>query len=232
MDNKNNITVKDLPMEQRPYEKCALYGADSLTDAELLAVIIRSGSVDEQSTGLANRILCCNGGAGLRNLHTMSVSELKQLKGIGDVKAVQLKCVSELVRRMSKSKRTYGERFPTPEAVASYYMESMRNLEIEVLKMALLDSKSRLMKDITISSGTVNSSVASAREIYYMALKHGAVSIILLHNHPSGDPEPSREDIFVTSKLADAGNIVGIPLIDHIIIGDNCYYSFKEAGYV
>lgn len=232
MNNKNNITVKDLPIEQRPYEKCALYGADRLTDAELLAVIIRSGSVDEQSTGLASRILCCNDGAGLMNLHTMSVSELKQFKGIGDVKAVQLKCIAELVKRMSKAKRAYGESFTSPEIVAFHYMESMRNLETEILKMVLLDSKSRLMKDVVISSGTVNSSVASSREIYHTALKHGAVKIILLHNHPSGDPEPSREDIFVTSKLKDAGDIIGIPLADHIIIGDNCYYSFKEAGYV
>lgn len=232
MDNKNSITVKDLPVEQRPYEKCALYGEEKLTDAELLAVIIRSGSVNEQSTGLANRILCHNDGAGLMNLHTMSVSELKQFKGIGDVKAVQLKCISELVKRMSRAKRTYGESFTSPEIVAAYYMESMRNLETETLKMALLDSKSRLMKDIVISSGTVNSSVASSREIYYMALKHGAVKIILLHNHPSGDPVPSKEDIFVTSKLKDAGDIIGIPLTDHIIIGDNCYYSLREAGYV
>lgn len=231
MDNKNKIKLKDLPANQRPYEKCELYGAESLSDAELLAVIIRSGSRNENSTALANRILCCNDGAGLLNLHMMSVCDLKELEGIGKVKAVQLKCIAELVKRMANLKKQYGQELSAPDIIASIYMEEMRNLEIEVLKMILLDSKTRLIKDVIISTGTVNSSVASAREIYYSALKNGAVKIILLHNHPSGDPSPSREDIFVTNKIKEAGDIIGIPLLDHIIIGDNCYYSMKEAGY-
>ena len=229
---EKRIRIKDLPVQQRPYEKCILYGEQSLTDAELLATIIRTGTVNEQSIDLADRILCCNDKAGLLNLHTMSIDELKMIKGIGNVKAVQLKCIAELVKRLMKTKKVHGESFTSPELVADYFMEDMRNLETECLKMVLLDSKSRLIKDITISTGTINSSVASSREIFVTALKHGAVNIILLHNHPSGDPVPSSDDIFVTLKIKDAGDIVGIKLIDHIIIGDNCYYSLKEAGHI
>ena len=148
MDNKNKIKLKDLPANQRPYEKCELYGAESLSDAELLAVIIRSGSRNENSTALANRILCCNDGAGLLNLHMMSVCDLKELEGIGKVKAVQLKCIAELVKRMANLKKQYGEELSAPDIIASIYMEEMRNLEIEVLKMILLDSKTRLIKKL------------------------------------------------------------------------------------
>lgn len=231
MDTKNYYTVKELPDTQRPYEKCEQHGAESLTDAELLSVIIRSGAVNERSIDLSIRILQHDGG-GLFNLHSMSLTELREFNGIGRVKAIQLKCVSELTRRMARMTRTLGESFTSPDIIAGYYMEDMRNLERECLLLVMLDSKTRRINDTFISSGTVNSSVASAREIYHYALKYGAVRIILLHNHPSGDPVPSKEDIFVTTRIKEAGDIIGIPLIDHIIIGDNCYFSMREAGHV
>lgn len=232
MDNRKYYTVKELPDTLKPYEKVESYGAEALSDAELLAVIIRNGSTKERSIDLAARILCHNEGAGLMNLHTMSLSDLKDFYGIGRVKAIQLKCVAELTKRMAKTCRKVGECFTSPEEIAAYYMEDMRNLEREILMLVMLDSKSRRIKDMVISSGTVNSSVVSSRDIFLQSLKYGAVNIILLHNHPSGDPTPSNEDYYVTEKIKEAGALIGISLLDHIIIGDNSYFSMRHSGHV
>lgn len=232
MNTTKYYTVKELPDSQRPYEKCEKLGVESLSDAELLSVIIRTGTINERSIDLSVRILQHNNGGGLFNLHTLTLQELMRFNGIGRVKAIQLKCISELTKRMVRMTRKTGECFSTPKVIAEYYMEDLRNLERECLMVIMLDSKSRRVSDIVISSGTVNSSVASTRDIFCQALKHNAVSIILLHNHPSGDPTPSPEDIFVTSRIKEAGDIIGIPLLDHIIIGDNCYFSMREAGHV
>lgn len=227
-----NVTVKELPDCLRPYERCEQYGAEVLTDAELLSVIIRSGTVNEKSTDVITRILNSNNSAGLINLHRMSLAELKQFKGIGRVKAIQLKCVAELTKRMTRITRALGDSFTTPEKIACYYMEELRNLDRENLIVVMLDGKSRRLSDIVISVGSVNYSVASSRDIFYQALRHNAVRIVLLHNHPSGDPTPSPEDRYVTERIKDGGELIGIPLVDHIIIGDNCYFSMKECGYM
>ncbi len=230
MNNKKYYTVKELPDTQRPYEKCETLGAESLSDAELLAVIIKSGTRNERSIDLASRILNANENNGLLNLHSLSLHELMNFSGIGRVKAIQLKCIAELTKRMARMTRHTGESFVSPEIIATYYMEDMRNLERENLMIVMLDSKSRRINDLIISSGTVNSSIASSRDIFYQSLKCGAVSIILVHNHPSGDPTPSKEDYYVTTKIKEGGELIGIPLLDHIIIGDNCYFSMKENG--
>ena len=231
MDNSKYYTVKELPKTMRPYEKFEVLGPAALTDAELLAVIIRCGTVNVRSVQLAENILCHNNG-GLMNLHYLTEKELTKFSGIGKVKAIQLKCIAELTKRMAKSCRDTGESFQTPDYVAAYYMEDMRNLEREQLMILMLDSKSRKIHDMVISSGSVNSSIVSTRDIFYQSLKYGAVNIILLHNHPSGDPSPSREDIAVTKKVRDAGELIGIGLLDHIIIGDNCYFSMKQQSYL
>ncbi len=230
MYEEKNYTVKDLPDSLRPYEKFESYGPGSLSDAELLAVIIRSGTVNVRSIDLCENILCQNNGSGLTNLHSMTINELTAIKGIGRVKAIQLKCIAELTKRMAKHSRSYGMSFTEPESIASYYMEDMRNYDRENVLLVMLDSKSRRIHDMIVSTGSVNSSIASTRDIFYQALKYGAVSIILLHNHPSGDPVPSREDYIVTEKVKEAGHMIGISLLDHIIIGDNCYFSMRAQG--
>lgn len=232
MNNAEYSTVKDLPDLQRPYDKCERYGAEVLSDAELLSVIIRTGTVNSKSIDVSLQILKHNNYGGLFNLHNMTLHELREFNGIGRVKAIQLKCISELTKRMVRMTRTEGECFTTPDIIAKYYMEDLRHMERECLLVVMLDSKCRRVDDIIISSGTVNSSVASTRDIFCQALKHNAVKIILLHNHPSGDPSPSREDLYVTSRIKEAGEILDIPLLDHIIIGDNCYFSMKESGHV
>lgn len=230
MYEKKGFTVKELPDSLKPYEKFESFGPGALSDAELLAVVIRSGTVNVRSIDLCENILCHNNGLGLSNLHTMTIKELTEIKGIGRVKAIQLKCIAELTKRMARHSRSQGMSFKDPESIAAYYMEDMRNLDRENIMLVMLDSKSRKIHDMIISTGSVNSSIASTRDIFYQALKYGAVNIILLHNHPSGDPVPSKEDFFVTEKVKDAGMIIGIGLLDHIIIGDNCFFSMRAEG--
>jgi DNA repair protein RadC len=231
--NKNHITVKELPLSERPYEKCEKFGPGVLSDAELLAIIIRSGTKNERSIDVAYGILNYSKNyPGLIGLNHMNLKELQSIKGIGRVKAIQMLCITELTKRMAKATNEGAVRFITPEAVANYYMQDMRHLTEEKILLLMLDSKSKILKDMVISSGTVNSSLLSPREIFLHALKYEAVNIIILHNHPSGDPAPSREDINTTKRLKEVGNLIGIKLMDHIIIGDNRYVSLGEQGYL
>ena len=225
-------TMKNIPKEERPYEKCLARGADSLSDAELLAVILRTGSKGESALDLSRKILAQNGeGNGLLGIYHMSISDLTRIRGLGKVKAVQLKCVAELSKRIARRTFSEGVTFQDPTSVARYYMEEMRHQEQEILILAMLNSKGRLIKDQVISKGTVRSSLISPREIFIEAMRHQAVSIILLHNHPSGIPDPSREDLLLTQRVRDAGHLIGIELLDHIIIGDCQAVSMREQGF-
>ncbi len=229
--NNNYLTVKELPVSERPYEKCERFGAAVLSDAELLAVIIRTGTKQQRAIDLAVNILNYSTAyPGLKGLNYLTMKELMKIKGVGRVKAIELLCLTELTRRMSKDTMRDSIRLITPQSVADYYMQDMRHLTREQVLLLMLDSKNRLMKDMVISEGTVNTSIMPTREIFVHAVKEGAVNIILLHNHPSGDPTPSAEDIRVTKKLTEAGNLIGVSLMDHIIIGDNRYISLKEQG--
>ncbi len=227
---RRNKVIKDLPKDQRPYEKCENLGPECLTDAELLAIIIRTGCKGKQSVELANDIISKSGNDGILGICKIDIIELLEIKGIGKVKALQIKCIGELSKRISRSVVDKKLIFNNPQIIAEYYMEECRHKEREELKVIMLNSKSAYLGDINVSVGTVNSSFASPREIYLEALKYKAVTIILLHNHPSGDPNPSRKDIESTRNISIAGEIIGIKLIDHIIIGDNRYISLKEKG--
>lgn len=155
---------------------------------------------------------------------------MQEIKGIGRIKAIEIKCVAELSRRISKTRISLDREFVSPEIIARYYMEDLRHLETEHLFIVMLNTKHRFLGDFELSKGTINSSIASTREAFRTALRSNAVYIILMHNHPSGDPTPSREDIQTTKKFREAGMVVGIHLLDHIIIGDNRYVSLKQAG--
>lgn len=212
-----------------PYEKFLAYGAQNLTDAELLAIIIRTGTKGEDALGLAKKILSMNANRdGLLQLQHIHLEQLKSLRGIGEVKAVRIKCVAELSNRIAACRMRERVDFSRPELVAAYYMEQMRHLENEQVRMLLLDNRCRLIMDEVLSTGTVNFSVLSPRDIFIRALEYRAVYIMLLHNHPSGDPEPSGEDYTMTAKIKAAGSFLQIPLLDHIIIGDGRYVSFLE----
>lgn len=230
--DKKNLTMKEIPTCERPYEKCEQYGVGALSDAELLAVIIRTGRKGERVTELALRVLDNIPGKKIGGLFQMTLNQLQSIHGIGRVKAIQLSCLTEITKRMMSSAVSTQQLLCTePEKIAVYFMPKMKFLECEQVRLLILNGRNALVRDLEMSNGSFNSALASPREIFYNAIKHGAVSIIVLHNHPSGDPTPSREDILVTKRLADTGKMVGIPLLDHIIIGDNCYISMKASGY-
>ena len=224
-------TIKQLPISERPYERCERYGAEYLTDAELLSVVIRSGTKERRSFEVAQDVLMIKDEyQGLKGLYNVTLNELMRIKGIGRVKAIQILCVVELTKRMSKVVSNKGIYFNTPQSIADYFMQEMRHLDTEQVTLVLLNSKNRLIKEIRLSKGTVNASLTTPREVFIYALKYEAVNFAMIHNHPSGDPTPSQEDIRLTSRIKESSKIVGINLIDHIIIGDNIYTSFGEMG--
>ncbi len=228
----NNSQIKSMPEKDRPYEKCLSYGAEYLSDSELLAIIFKSGYKGENSVDLARKVLDLSKNDGLLGICKIPLSELMTIKGIGKVKAIQLKCIAELSKRISKTNAKNKLVFNSPSIIANHYMEDLRHKEVEEFIMLALNNKSVLLDEFVISKGTVNSSFASPREIFIQALRVKAVNIIVMHNHPSGDPTPSKNDIITTNNILQAGNILGIKLIDHIIIGDNEYVSFKEKGLI
>lgn len=213
-----------------PYEKFLNQGSASLTEAELLAIILRTGTKNCPALEMAKKVLTLAGGKDfkLNTLHHLSLKELMDIPGIGEVKAIKIKCLSELAVRMALEKASVTLQFDSPKTVADYYMEKLRHKERETVLLLLLDNKLRLIEEYTLSQGTVRASLLSSREIFIEALKCRACHLMLLHNHPSGDPSPSRQDIAVTQQIKEAGELMDIPLIDHIVLGDGCYFSFKE----
>ena len=226
----SEILMKELPLQDQPYEKLRRGGPTALTDAELLAVIIGSGTKGESALSLCRRVLGLPECKGLADLCRMKSSQLTSLRGIGPVKAMKLACIGELSRRIARESVSGGPRFDDPESVAAYYMEDFRHDDTEKVLLLMLDTRCRLLGEEVISKGTVNMSAVSAREVFLTALRYGAVSVILLHNHPSGSPEPSRADLMATQRIEQAGSLIGIKLLDHIIIGDGTYVSMKSEG--
>lgn len=232
MEKKENVSLKEAK-RMLPFEKSRIFGIGALEDAELLAAMLRTGTKGQNVMELSTKILeRSKENPGLLGLHYLTEEELMQIAGIGKVKAFQLLCMVELAKRMAKEEKKKGLSFKMPGTIAAYYMQDFRCQTQEILLLLLLNGRNALIKEIELTRGTVNSSVADPRDIFIQALKYQAVSIILLHNHPSGDPSPSREDVILTRRIRDAGNIVGISLIDHIVLGDNCYVSFREKGYM
>lgn len=223
--------MKELPKDERPYEKCLIYGPWKLSDAELLAVILRSGSAGNSCVDLANEVLKASRlEEGLLGIYHLSMQELQRIKGVGQVKAVQIKCIGELSKRISRTGSRNKLDFNNPDTIANYYMELLRHEEQEKIICMMLDTKNQLLGDVVMTMGTVNSSLLSPRELFIEAIRFHAVHIILVHNHPSGDASPSGEDIQVTKRIQKAGELLGITLLDHIIIGDHCYSSLLEQG--
>ncbi len=205
-------------------------GAGNLSNAELLAIILRTGYREESAIRLAERILFQAGG--LRHLPEMTLEELQKVKGIGLAKAVQVKAALELGRRMALSIKPEGISLTSPGEVAEFLMEEMRFYNKEYFKIVLLNTKNQLISLEDISVGSLNASIVHPREIFHYPIKKSAAAIILVHNHPSGDPTPSREDLDVTKRLVEAGEILGIKVLDHIIVGEGRHLSFKEKGLI
>ncbi len=228
MKAEKRYTIKDMPQNERPREKMKEQGPEKLSNAELLALILRTGCQEETAVHLAERIILHAGG--LRFLPDCTLEELQQLKGIGLAKAVQVRAALELGKRLALSTRPVSVTVTSPQDVAHYLMEEMRYYRKEYFRIVLLNTKNQIISVEDVSVGSLNSSIVHPREIFNHPVKKSAASILLVHNHPSGDPSPSQEDLEVTKRLMEAGSILGIQVLDHLIVGDGRYLSFKEEG--
>ncbi len=225
---KGHATIKDLPEEERPRERLTRYGASVLSNAELLAILLRTGTKEESAISLAHRILVQE--QGLRYLADINVEQLSAINGIGKAKAAQIKAAIELGNRLAAFEPGADKPLKCPQEVAALLMEEMRYLKKEHMKLVLLNVKCNLISVEEISVGSLNASIVHPREVFNPAIRKSSASIIMVHNHPSGDPSPSSEDVSITARIAEAGKLIGIELVDHIIIGDGKYISMKEKG--
>lgn len=227
------LTLKDLPAEERPRERLWKYGPEVLSNAELLAIIIRTGNRNETALALAQRMLSELGqGEGLSFLVDATVEELTKVKGISMAKACAIKAAVELGKRIGGIKSTGKVFIRSPRDVANLLMNEMRYLKKEYFRTIQLNVKNQVLAVEDISVGSLNSSIVHPREVFKGPIRRSSAAIILIHNHPSGDPSPSREDIEVTRRLYEAGKLLGIDVLDHIIIGDGIYTSLKEKGII
>lgn len=224
--HKNNFTIRELPEEERPRERLIKYGSQALSNAELLAIILRTGSQKQNVVDLAKRLLI---DYDLKSLSQLSTGDLKKTFGIGLAKACQVIAAFELGRRVASNSNN-GEKplMNNPHAVAEFFMPQMRILKQETFQCVYLNTKNRLIKTQVISVGSLNANIVDPKDVFRGAISEGAASVIVLHNHPSGDPTPSTHDIEVTKKLATAGEIIDVKVVDHIIIGDGKWVSLKE----
>lgn len=222
--------IRDVPTDERPRERLLKEGSHALSNQELIASILGTGTRQESVLQLSQRIL--HHFNGLRLLKDSTVDELKKIKGIGDSKAVQLLAALELGSRVHTFKQEERYIIRSPEDVSRYVMEEMRFLTQEHFVALYLNTKNHVIHKKTIFIGSLNASIVHPREIFKEAFRYSAASVICLHNHPSGDPAPSREDIEVTKRLVESGKVIGIEMLDHIIIGDKKFISLKEKGYV
>ena len=227
------MKIEDFPVEERPYEKFIKYGEKALSVSELLAILLRSGTRQLSSVELARKlVLDQDKQEKILKLYEYTYESLIALNGIGPVKAIQILALLELSQRISRATYQHTMKWTNPKDVAGYFMEEMRHKKKEQFFVIYLDTKCKCISYESVSEGSLNASIVHPREVYKGAICKSANSIIVLHNHPSGEPTPSKEDLQITDKLKDTGNIVGIRLLDHIIIGDGCFISLKEQGYL
>ena len=224
------MKIKSLPAEERPMEKGLYQGMNSLSNAELLALVINSGTKEKSAILLAQQVISQAGD--IQHLGDITPQELMGIPGIGPGKAARISAALELGKRMASRSPSAPVCVDNPDDIAALFMEEMRGLKQENFRILLLSVKGSILSAETISRGDLSSTPVHPREVFRPAVKKSAAAIILIHNHPSGDPTPSRQDIEITKQIGKASEILNIPLVDHIIIGDNKYTSLKEAGYL
>lgn len=228
-------TIKEMPEDERPQEKLIKFGPDYLSNAELLALIIRTGnrkgdSAIDTATKVLRSLRTANDSNGLNSLKNANLSNLMEVDGIGEAKAAMILAAVQLGIRLAVSSNGTKIRVTSPSIAANYALSEMSVLEQEHFRIMTLNTKKEINFIREISKGTINMTIVHAREVFRAAISDNAHSIILLHNHPTGDPSPSKEDIGLTKNLIEASKIIGIDILDHIIIGDNRYFSFLEEG--
>lgn len=226
------LMLKDLPNDERPREKLLTRGVQSLSNAELLAILLRTGTKEDSVMRVAEKLLSEYQANGLASIANLSPRDFSKIKGIGMVKAITVIAAMELGKRLATNPTNERYVIRSPRDVADYMMARLRYENKEYFISMLLNTKNQVLASPTISIGSLNASIVHPREIFREAIHYAAASIILIHNHPSGDPNPSKEDLFVTEKLMKAGTLMDIAVLDHVIIGDNKYISLKESGII
>lgn len=222
------VKMKELPDSEKPYEKLEIYGAKKLSNAELLAIIIKTGTKQDSALNLAQKILALNNKKDEDNLTflgELTIEELTEIKGIGRVKALQILALSELSKRMLTPIKTTQQKISSTADIAKIFMSEMANEEREIAKLVILNSKNIIIKIIDLSIGGTNYAILEPKIVLAEAVKMQAPKIILIHNHPSGDPTPSEQDFRTTDRIYEAANIMGIELLDHVVIGKNNKYD-------
>ncbi len=225
---KKRPSIKQLPEDERPRERLIKSGEEGLTDAELLGIIIRDGTPECSAIDLARKLLTKYGD--FRNLSTKTIGELRKVRGIGPAKAAQIKAAMAIARRFSTVSLKTGNQFTRSQDIFAHFHEQLRDKKQETFLVVLLDNKNRIIKDTRVSTGSLSQSIVHPREVFNPAIRESAAAVIFVHNHPSGDPSPSNEDIELTQRLKEVSQLVGIKILDHIIIGNGCYTSFKDEG--
>ena len=225
----NKVRIQDIPEEERPRERLIRNGPESLSNAELLGVVLRTGSNKENVVSLSSRIFS---EYSIKQLSLANVSRLMTVHGVGKAKAAQIAAVFELARRLETFVEEPKRKICSPKDVYTFMYPKMREQKKEKFITLCLDTKNQVLKEEVVSIGSLNASIVHPREVFKSALMESSASVIMVHNHPSGDPSPSREDIMVTEKMIEGGKLLGIDVLDHIIIGEGRYVSLKDEGFV
>ena len=223
------MKIKGLPNEERPREKMIYQGKESLSNAELLAVLLRTGTREKSALELASDILSMNEN-GILHLEDCSIEELASIKGVGSAKACQVMAAIELGKRVAAYPRRKKAEIGRPEDIADLVMEKMRYYKKEHFCVLLLNTRGQVIEENEVSVGDLNGAMVHPREVFLQAVRRSAAAVALIHNHPSGDPSPSPEDVGITARLMESAEILGIKIVDHIIIGDGIYTSMKTEG--
>ncbi len=229
MSEKKNRSVKHWPEDERPRERLMMHGPSTLSEAQLLAIIIRNGRAGRSAVDVGRELLERFGS--LVGIEQAGINEICEVQGIGPAKAAQIKAAVELGRRYQKPTLA-GASFCSSSDVAAYYRPRMKDFKKETFRCALLDTKNKIIREEVVSVGSLSASLVHPRDTFKAAVRESAAAVIFIHNHPSGDVKPSQEDILLTRRLIQAGEVIGIQVLDHIIIGDGAHFSFRDNGMI
>ena len=222
--------IRDWPEEDRPREKLLARGAEALTEAELLAILLRTGNASTGESALDHARLLLNKFGGLKAIDDAPITELSTIKGIGPAKSAQLKAGLEIGRRLGRDKWETGKALRSSEDVFRHFRDQLEKENREIFYVVLLTNKNRKIREVKISEGSLTASLVHPREVYNPVIRESAAAVIFVHNHPSGDPAPSPEDLEITQRLKQVGEVMGIRVLDHVVIGHGRYYSFSDRG--
>jgi DNA repair protein RadC len=226
----SSYPIKAWPESDRPREKLLNSGASVLTDTELLAIVLRNGNASTGQSAIDHARFLLNQFSGLKGLDEASIAELTGIKGIGPAKAAEIKATLEIARRLGGSKWSAGEPLRSAEDVFRHFHEALAREKRELFYVVLLNNKNRKMREVKISEGSLTASLVHPREVYNPVIRDSAAAVIFVHNHPSGDPAPSPEDIEITRRLKEVGEVMGVRVLDHVVIGHERYFSFSDRG--